>query len=375
MAKTESKKHLYIGVMSGTSLNSIDCGLFDFSNSITKVIAIHEHPLSATLRSELLALCSPGENEIHRLGVADRKLGELFGTAVSTLLSSSGVSAEEVGAIGSHGQTIRHHPYGKDNEPAYTLQIGDPNTIVSTTGITTVADFRRQDISLGGQGAPLAPAFHAHAFSSPDENRCIVNIGGIANLTWLPAQGEVQGFDTGPGNVLMNTWINAAKGMDFDNDGSWAAGGKVNEDLLGHLLQEPWLTLAPPKSTGRELFNARWLKKKLQGFDHLGAQDVMTTLTEYTALTIARSVDFYPFQSRVYLCGGGAHNSFLRERICFHLKKEHIDTTDALGIDEDWVEAATFAWLAKLAIEGRSVDFSSITGSTRPFRCGAIYYS
>lgn len=377
MTSTAPKKRLFIGLMSGTSLNSIDCGLFDFSEpdkTPVKTVATHEHPLPDDLREELLILCSPGDNEVHRLGIADRKLGELFAQAVNQLLEQSHFSAADVIAIGSHGQTIRHHPYPEPGQPAYSLQIGDPNTLVSKTGIPVVADFRRRDLSLDGQGAPLAPLFHHYALRSNRENRCIVNIGGIANITCLERGGGVSGFDTGPGNVLMNTWVKTHKGSDYDNDGGWASGGKIEYPLLQRFLEDPYFDLAPPKSTGREKFNANWLDEKLQGLT-LPPGNVMTTLAELTAYSIAQAIEkAFAGVCGVYLCGGGAHNGYLRRRIQFHLPTCRIQTTSSLGVAEDWVEAATFAWLAKCAIEAREINFSPITGSSAPYRCGAIYF-
>jgi len=373
-AGVDKNGQLFIGLMSGTSLNSIDCGLFDFSNNKISTIATHEHPLPDKLKEEILSLCSSGYDEIHRMALADRKIGELFSEAVITLLNDSGFSSEQIAAIGSHGQTIRHQPKKINKDPAYTLQIGDPHTIASLTNILTVSDFRRRDIALGGQGAPLAPAFHTFAFKSELVDRCIINIGGISNITGLPRAGDTTGFDTGPGNVLINTWIKKIKGLEFDDNGGWASTGTINQILLERFLDEPYLKLPPPKSTGRELFNEKWLMEKLGGISKTIPQDVMATLTELTALTITKGIQrISDSNCEVYLCGGGAHNNFLRQRISHHLGSNDVKTTRSLGVEEDWVEAAAFAWFAKSALEGKKIDFSTITGSRQAYPCGAIY--
>lgn len=380
MPSVEESKRLFIGLMSGTSLNSIDCGIFSFEGAVVTPVATAEYPLPANVRAALLQLCASGDDEIHRMATADRQLGELFANAVNSLLKSSGLSPAAITAIGSHGQTIRHKPHAEVGEPTYTLQIGDPNTIAALTRITTVSDFRRRDMALGGQGAPLAPAFHKYAFHSNQKDRCIVNIGGIANLTWLPQHGAVTGFDTGPGNVLMDSWISQKKALPYDAQGKWASTGKIDESLFAQLLDEPYLKLPPPKSTGRELFNAGWLERHLSWSARRKPEDVMATLVEFTAHCIAEGINSVcdvvnkkVTDTEIYVCGGGAHNTWLMQCLQTQLKKTPISTTESLGIPANWVEAATFAWLALNAVDGIEINLGPITGSSSPVRCGGIY--
>lgn len=377
MPSAKESKRLFIGLMSGTSLNSIDCGVFAFDKAGVTLIATSEYPLPPEIRKELFSLCASGKDEIHRMAMVDRRLGELFANAVNSLLETSRLSSSQICAIGSHGQTIRHKPDAYPGEPAYTLQIGDPNTIAALTGITTVSDFRRRDIALGGQGAPLAPAFHRFAFSSDERDRCVVNVGGIANLTWLAKQGTIVGFDTGPGNVLMDMWINEHKGLPYDDQGKWASSGKINTRLLASLMDEPFLKRPPPKSTGRELFNLDWLKHRLNTLTNLKPEDVMTTLVEFTALCVVKGIHSLNDAGDldVYVCGGGAHNTHLMQTLQTHLGKVRVNTTECLGIPADWVEAATFAWLALNAVDGIALDLSPITGSASSVRCGGIYFA
>ena len=366
MAGTE----LYIGLMSGTSIDSIDAALVDLNNDRFQLVAALNTEIPATLQHEIKALCLPGNNEIDRMGAVDRQLGRHFSEAVQQLLSASGYSASQIKAIGSHGQTIRHRPNLGDD--SFTLQIGDPNTIAQLTGICTVADFRRRDMAAGGQGAPLAPAFHRAAFSSPGINRVIVNIGGMANATLLADGQPTIGFDTGPGNVLMDGWIARHRGLNYDRDGEWARSGKPQPQLLARLLQHPYLQRATPKSTGREEFNLPWLDSLCP--DNIDPADVQATLLDYSAQSIADALNLLPTAvDEVYTCGGGAYNSALMDSLQERLAPRVVASTSALGIAPEWVEGAAFAWLAKQTLSGLPGNLCSVTGAAAPVILGAIY--
>ena len=309
------------------------------------------------------------------MGRLDRRLGSLFGKACLQLLDQAKVNAAEVRAIGSHGQTIRHRPPSSAavEEPAFTLQIGDPNTIAEITGIPTVADFRRRDIAAGGEGAPLAPAFHAAAFSKPGCPRAIVNIGGIANISLL-RDNETSGFDCGPGNTLLDHWAQRQLGQAYDLNGSWGAEGAVNVELLEQLLSHPYLAQSAPKSTGKESFNLDWLDGELAQADPLDPQDVQATLAEFTAACICDAIASQPDPvDEVYICGGGAANVDLMRRISARIEPLPLGTTSELGCDPAWVEAAAFAWLAHRTLEGLSGNLPAVTGATGERILGAVY--
>lgn len=359
--------------MSGTSADSIDAALVAFDKGGHHLLSALSYPLAPSLKTEIHALAHPGANEIARMGALDQQLGEAFAEAVSQLLIEAGVAAGDVTAIGSHGQTIRHEP-AHNGGVRFTLQIGDPNIIAEQTGILTVADFRRRDIACGGQGAPLAPGFHAAQFRA-ETPRCIVNVGGIANVTNLPPAGPVVGFDTGPGNTLLDAWIQHCLGKPFDDSGSWAASGKVDGELLNRMMEHPFLQLAAPKSTGREDFNLPWLQELLADCSHLVMPaDVQATLLEFTACTIAQAIKSYCERgTSVYICGGGAHNQQLLQRLQAHIPDSQVHTTEALGLHPDWVEAVAFAWLAKQYIDGQPGNLPSVTGARAPVVLGAAY--
>ena len=364
----------YVGLMSGTSMDGIDAALADIAaDGNFRLVATHSHPWPTELEQQLRALALPGEDEIDRLGVADAHAGELLGNAVLELLRSAGVSPEAVEAIGSHGQTIRHRPGASH---PFTLQIGDPNRLATLTGITTIADFRRRDMAVGGQGAPLAPAFHKALFGNSSENRIILNIGGIANLTWLPCgtHEKVLGFDSGPGNRLMDDWIARCKGESYDREGAWASTGKVSSELLERLLTEPYFHQPAPKSTGTERFNLDWIAGLAGGMDDsLDAEDVQATLLELTAVTISDAVRNLPATKRLLACGGGAHNRRLMARIAELLPGIETGTTATTGIDPDWVEAAAFAWLAWRTMNSLSGNLPEVTGAREAVILGGIY--
>jgi anhydro-N-acetylmuramic acid kinase len=361
---------LYLGLMSGTSMDAIDAALVDFETTPFRVIAVGATSLSPALKGRLMALLdAPTQVSLDEIGQVDVELAREFAAAALALLESSGTPRERVAAIGSHGQTLRHRV---DVAAPFTWQIGDPNTIVEITGITVVGDFRRRDVAAGGQGAPLVPVFHDQAFRSAREDRAIVNVGGIANLTVLRRDMPVLGFDTGPGNRLLDAWVSRHRNLEFDRDGRWAAAGRCDADLLQSLLGEPYLALPAPKSTGRELFNLAWLDRLLSGVAR-DPQDVQATLLEYTAETIAASVRRHAPGSSVYLCGGGAHNAQLRAALARLIAPAQVATTAALGLDPDYVEAIAFAWFARRTMNGLPSSAASVTGAAGPRILGGIY--
>jgi anhydro-N-acetylmuramic acid kinase len=361
----------YVGLMSGTSMDALDAVLVDFAVTPPLLVDSYSLELGSELRHEIMGLCTPGDNEIERLSTLDVQLGRLSAQAVLQLLKRVNVPAAAIRGIGSHGQTVRHSP---DSAIPYTLQIGDPNTIAQLSGITTVADFRRRDMVTGGQGAPLVPAFHQTQFHSHDKNRVILNVGGIANITILPAASSqpVSGFDTGPGNMLMDGWSQLHQNRPYDENGNWARRGKVIPELLDTLLADPYLSLPPPKSTGRERYNLSWLKKQLP--DQLRPQDVQATLCEQTATTISSAIRQHaPATDEIYICGGGACNGYLLERITTHLAGHHLATTAELGVEPQWVEAMAFAWLARQTLHHLPGNLPAVTGAREAVILGGIY--
>lgn len=364
---------LYIGLMSGTSVDSIDAVLVDFGDEEKARPKIHTalgHPINPPLRDAILALCAPGPSELDRAGQLDRQIGQTFAEAVQTLLARAGVEPGDITGIGSHGQTVRHRPPGTVASP-FTIQIGDPNTIAALTGITTVADFRRRDMALGGQGAPLMPAFHRAAFAT-DRSRAVVNIGGMANITELAADGSVYGYDTGPGNALLDYWISLHQGQRFDRDGAWAASGRAHPELLNRLMADPYFAAKPPKSTGREIFNANWLETASAGLE-IAPADVQATLAEVTAASIAEAVHLFADGGELLVCGGGARNKDLLSRLQRRLPTWSIACTGSYGIDADWLEAVGFAWLARQTLLGLPGNCPGVTGAKEEAVLGAIY--
>ena len=363
----------YVGLMSGTSVDAIDAVLVDLADNSSEILQTHSCPFPRDIRKEILCLCEITDNETGRTGILDMQLGHLFANATRTLLSNAGVDPSTIIAIGSHGQTIRHQPEG---DHPFSLQIGNPAVIALQTGINTVADFRNADIAAGGQGAPLVPAFHDQAFGSSGINRVILNIGGIANITVLPADThQVTGFDTGPGNTLMDAWMQEYFNESYDDGGQLAHQGTINKELLNSLLQDPYFAQAPPKSTGREYFNLSWLSDYLEKLDStFEPRDILSTLTELSALTIANAISQYaPATTEVLVCGGGTKNQYLLSRLSGLLSNSNVDTTRKYGLDPDWVEAVAFAWLAKQAIEGKPGNIPSVTGAKHPVVLGGIY--
>ena len=362
---------LFIGLMSGTSADGIDAVLMAFDPQ-PRLVATHYTPYVDSLRGRIrrFASGSYAADAIDELGALDAELGQLFAAAVLALLEEASVEPARVKAVGSHGQTVRHRPRGPH---PFTLQIADANVIAARTGLTVVADFRRRDLALGGQGAPLLPAFHKAAFGHAAEERVVINVGGIANITLLPAKGEVRGFDTGPGNVLMDHWSREQQGKPYDAEGAFAARGRVDDALLMHLLADPYFAVPPPKSTGPEHFNAAWLEQAL-GTTRRKPEDVAATLAELTARSIAEAVRRQaPGLTRVFTCGGGTHNTHLMGCLATLLPGAKVESTAVLGIDPDWVEAAGFAWLARETLERRPGNLPSVTGAARYSVLGAIH--
>ena len=365
----------YIGLMSGTSLDAIDVALIE-SHPRIRLVAARNDAIPPALPHALMALCPAGNNEIERLGQADRQLGIALADAVLHFLREQSIAPTAIAAIGSHGQTIRHRPHTAEraSDSAFTLQIGDPNTLAEMTGISVVGDFRRRDIAAGGQGAPLVPAFHKAAFGSPSSNRVIANIGGMANITVLRQNGELSGFDTGPGNVLLDSWIQHCLDRHYDYNGEWAASGKVNSALLARFLDAPYYRQSGPKSTGREDYNLAAIQSHLTGLETMPQEDVQATLLELTAVTLCDAIQREGLaELELYLCGGGAHNPRLRQRISEILPSIQVADTSQLGIDPDWVEAAAFAWLAHATLNGIDGNVPGVTGAKGARILGAIY--
>ena len=364
---------LYIGLISGTSMDGVDAALVALGDGDARVVATHSAPIPDDLRRELHTLAQNPSAGAIRFWTADAQLGSVFADAALALLVTSETDARDVAAIGSHGQTVYHAPRAAT---PVTVQLGDPSVIAERTGITTVADFRRRDIAGGGEGAPLAPAFHRAVFSAPGVERGILNLGGIANLSVLPADpdGAPLGFDTGPANTLLDAYVRSRFATDMDRDAALAREGEVIPALLVELLAEPYFDRAPPKSTGRELFSRSWLDARLAGHPEAGPHDVLRTLCELTVETAVAAVErFAPDTQEIWLCGGGARNPLVAARLAERAAPVRVDTTERLGIHPDWVEAAAFAWLAMRALAGEAGNAPTVTGAARPAVLGGIY--
>jgi len=361
---------IYLGLISGTSMDAIDAALVDFDLAPLSIIATSATPFEPELKRRISALIDQADRvALDEVGQIDVALGRAFAQAALALMKTAGIGAQDITAIGSHGQTLRHRP---DLGVPFTWQIGDPNTLAEMTGISVVADFRRRDVAAGGQGAPLLPVFHDQVFRSDEEDRVIANLGGIANITILTQGGSVTGFDTGPANRLLDAWIAQHLGKDFDADGTWAASGQVDDTLLRELLEEPYLRLAPPKSTGRELFNLPWLESKLGLFSR-PPRDVQATLQQFTARTLAAALRQYAPGASLYVCGGGAHNLGLLNSVAALIAPNRVASTAALGLDPDYVEAVAFAWFAKRTLEGLTSSAGSVTGAKGARILGGVY--
>ena len=357
----------YIGLMSGTSLDGIDGVLADLEHGAPRLLAQSHQPFTPTLRSELAALNLTGNDELRRAALAANELARGYAAAVQSLLDQATVGAAAIRAIGCHGQTVRHQP-----AHGYTLQLVNGSLLAELTGIDVVCDFRSRDVAAGGQGAPLVPAFHDAVFAQATEHRVIVNIGGIANLTDLPASSEVTGFDCGPGNLLLDAWIQRHLKQPFDRDGAWADTGKVIPSLLASLEADAYFRRAPPKSAGRETFNLAWLEQCLSGSEQ--PADVQATLLALTARSIAGAIGgFCANAAAVYLCGGGARNRALAGLLARLLAPRRVDLTDALGVNAEHVEALAFAWLACRTLNTRPGNLPAVTGARGARVLGAIY--
>jgi len=357
---------LFVGLMSGTSLDGADAALVDLSPSIPRTLAFATVPFPAALRERIMSLSEPGKDSLELAGRVSIELADLYARAVEAVLAGGGVTRGAITAIGCHGQTVRHRP-----DLGFTIQLNDPARLAERTGIDVVADFRRRDMAAGGQGAPLVPAFHEAVFRDTQRSRAVVNIGGISNITWLPPGRKTLGFDCGPGNVLLDGWARRHLGRDFDEDGEWASRGRTDAGLLDRLLEEPFLDAPPPKSTGRELFRLAWLEEKLPSAYQ--PVDVQSTLTDFTARSIVDSIDrFCPETQEIYLAGGGARNSALVTRIA-DLARRLVEKTDALGVPTGHVESMAFAWLAMKCMRREPVDLTAATGARAPRVLGAIY--
>ncbi|RTQ32214.1 anhydro-N-acetylmuramic acid kinase [Variovorax gossypii] len=368
---------LFIGLMSGTSLDGVDGVLADFSGGRIAVRSYATASFPVALRAELLALNTPGDNELHRAALAGNGLARAYAGVVQQLLADSGTDARAVTAIGAHGQTVRHRPLEFD-EVGYTLQINNPSLLAELTGIDVVADFRSRDLAAGGQGAPLVPAFHRALFARPDETVAVLNIGGISNLSLLPATNtagdtSVLGFDCGPGNALMDHWCQAHQGQPFDRGGQWAASGQVLPGLLAQLLADPYFARTPPKSTGRDLFNPAWLAAQL-GTTAMAPEDVQATLAELTAQACAADLKSYGKDSKLLIvCGGGALNDHLLDRLRALLPGVTVAASTDQGLPPQQVEAAAFAWLARASVRREAGNLASVTGARGERVLGAIY--
>jgi anhydro-N-acetylmuramic acid kinase len=358
---------LFVGLMSGTSLDGADAALVDFSSASPRTLAFATVPFPRELREQILALSEPGRDHLELAGTVCLRLADLYARAVEGAIAAGGVPRRSVRAIGCHGQTVRHRP-----DLGFTIQLNDPARLAEATGIDVVADFRRRDMAAGGQGAPLVPAFHEKVFRHPSRSRAVVNIGGISNVTWLPVAARTLGFDCGPGNVLLDEWARKHLGAEFDEDGRWASEGRTDAPLLARLLEEPFLAWPPPKSTGRELFRLQWLEDRLPR--EYRAADVQSTLTDFTARAIVGAIDrFCEGTDEIYLAGGGARNPRLVERIEILAGGRKVAPTDVLGVPTSHVESMAFAWLAMKCVRREAVDLTAVTGAREPRILGAIY--
>lgn len=362
---------LYLGLISGTSADSIDAALIDFADGTPRPVAAHSHPWSSDLRNRILRVAQ-GEDalDLDAFGRLDVEIAHGFADAAIQLIESSGLPMSAIRAIGSHGQTMRHRPAGPY---PFTLQLGDPTVIAERCGIDVVADFRRADVAAGGQGAPLLPALHAMLLARPGQTRVVLNLGGIANISVLGADGSVSGFDTGPANGLMDAWCLRHRGEPYDRDGAFASAGRVDQTLLDALMADPYFAMPAPKSTGREYFHLGWLSAHRQ-MAALSPADVQATLLELTARSVAAAIAEYASAADdVLVCGGGVHNGALMKRLQALLAPRALASTAAHGVDPDFIEASAFAWLARQRLLGLPGNLPAVTGARGPRVLGAIY--
>ncbi|NNN45971.1 MULTISPECIES: anhydro-N-acetylmuramic acid kinase [Vibrio] len=366
-----TERELYIGIMSGTSLDGIDTALVALSEHHIELLAHDCLAMPEKIKQRLLNICLGQATHLPEIGQLDHHLGHLYADAVEQLLLKSGYRAEQITAIGNHGQTVFHQP---DGESPFTLQLGDANIVAARTGITTIADFRRKDMALGGQGAPLVPAFHRTVFNVTESTIVVLNIGGIANISVLFPDKNVLGYDTGPGNTLMDAWCQRHRHQPYDKNGAWARQGHLNLSLLHALKQDPYFLRPAPKSTGREYFNLPWLEVHLANHS-LSAPDVQRTLCELTVQTITDEVSRYAQGStpQLLVCGGGAQNGLLMDCLQTHLPTWHVASTDSKGVNGDYMEAMAFAWLAQRRVHGLPSNLPEVTGAKQLASLGVIY--
>ena len=364
---------LYIGLMSGTSLDGVDGVLVNFEGQRPEVLSHQALPFGTSLKQSLFDLNTPAENELHHAALAANRLVHVYADTVQALLQTSGLHPHQIHAIGAHGQTVRHQP-GAFDGTGYTLQLNNPSLLAELTGIDVVADFRSRDVAAGGQGAPLVPLFHQHMFAHAAHTVGVLNLGGIANLSVLPPAGDAQGFDCGPGNALLDHWCQQHTGQPFDNNGAWARRGQVIAPLLDGLLEEPFLHLPPPKSTGRDLFNPTWLAQQLEGFASASPVDVQATLTEFTARACVADVRRYaPEATELMVCGGGALNGWLMARLQSGLPQLQVVSTAERGLPPLQVEAAAFAWLARQTVRRLPGNSPKVTGAQGARILGGVF--
>ena len=371
-AAKQTKLPYVVGAMSGTSLDGVDVALVQFPPGAPPLLVqAHHQPYPEVLRQAVLAVCQGQAVTLAAVGALDVQVARAYATAVLALLQQAGVQAGQVQVLGAHGQTVHHQPEGAER---FSMQLGDPNTLAVATGITVVADFRRRDMALGGQGAPLAPGFHDQVLRHPDRTRVVLNAGGIANISVLVPGQPCLGYDTGPANMLMDAWVQLHRGVAFDADGAWAARGKVDEPLLHSLLAEPYFAAPPPKSTGRERFGLAWLHGALASCHRpAAAVDVQRTLLELSARTVAQAVDGHARSGELLVCGGGARNGGLMQRLAALLPGWRVGTTDDHGVPAQWLEAMAFAWFAQRTLAGLPGSLPSVTGANRPCVLGGVY--
>jgi len=357
---------LYIGIMSGTSLDGIDIALCEIKSDSFELLHWAEHPFDKELKVDILTAIE-GEITLKKLGKLDTRLGHLYANAINSFILTKKIDKKTISAIGLHGQTLWHEPNG---EHPFSMQLGNASLITAQTGVSVVSDFRQKDIALGGQGAPFAPAFHQYIFSRLKANTAVLNIGGMANLTILGE--KLTGYDTGCGNVFMDFWISQKKALTYDKDGEWGSSGEVSDELLKLTLLDPYFSLAPPKSTGREYFSTKWLDEKLQNFKTLKDEDIQATLLELTAISCANEVK-KSSTNLLIVCGGGVKNTHLMKRLQEKLNGVKVVTSDECGVSSEFMEAMAFAWLAYKRIHKESINISSVTGASEDSILGALY--
>lgn len=356
----------YIGLMSGTSLDGVDAVLANITYKEATVLAHMHHTFPAQLRQRLEQLCAPGKNEIYELGIAETELTHCYTAITQALLAKAKLAPNDIRAIGCHGQTLRHHP-----ELGFSLQANNPGALAAQTGIDVVSDFRRGDIALGGQGAPLVPQFHLFQFAEEGKTKAVLNLGGIANISLLNSNQLILGFDTGPANTLLDAWCRHHTGRNYDANGSWAATGKLIPTLLQRLLADPYFAKPTPKSTGREHFNLSWLTPFLQGDE--APEDVQFTLTQLTAISVAKAIVPHAPQELI-VCGGGAYNTFLMEQLALAIKPTPIRKSEDYGLPVDQVEATAFAWLAWANLNKVAGNAPQATGAEKGLVLGGLYH-